>query len=252
MSVTASRIARAVAAREWPDVQRQAKIGRGVFGFSCAGHGGIVAVIGVADLPDAAVEAARAEGLTEFVVFHGGKVYYTAGDGPAPVYKREPLEAWAKDNPSADYFEVWVGEEDCAWATIVYADDSLRDGGVKGGYFSAGITREEVESSCFDWHPEYAGRLLGRPLTAAESSNVARAEWEEAHADCYVTRAAWGSWHENVDEGTVGVVAQRKRDGDEAYFLVSDAEYQAREGSFVVDEARHGSWIGPSKVAMPV
>ena len=43
--IAPSRIARYVAAKEWPEVQSQRKVARGVYRFSCAGHGGLVAVL---------------------------------------------------------------------------------------------------------------------------------------------------------------------------------------------------------------
>jgi hypothetical protein len=67
-AVKPSRIARAVAAGLWPDVQQQTQIATGIYTFDCARHGGVVAVIGVADLPDHAVDVARRLGKIELVV----------------------------------------------------------------------------------------------------------------------------------------------------------------------------------------
>lgn len=251
---TPSTIARAVAAREWPEVQRQVKIGPGVFGFTCAGHGGIVAIIGVADLPAAAVDAARAEGLTEFVVCRPGEICYTSGQSlTAPMYKRSSLEEYAAARPELPAFEVWIGEEDCDWSTILYANDALRVGALSRpghhGYLAEGVTREDVERSACDWNPDYVEAFTGRKLTGADSSTRAREEWKADHAGDYVTDCAYGDWHDNVPEGFVGVSAKRSGDGDERYFLVPKAEYDTRHenacGSFVIDPSRHPEWIGP-------
>lgn len=123
MQVSPSRIARTVAGRVWPDVQVQHKLAKGVFAFSCAGHGGVVAVIGEADLPDFAVQAAREAGLVETVVFQpvGRK---TKIHGPSTHYR--DLVYWGQAN-NFDSCEVWIGEEDCDWATVLLHCPAARE-----------------------------------------------------------------------------------------------------------------------------
>lgn len=168
MGVTPSRVARAVAGREWPDVQVQRWLAPGVFGFTCAGHGGIVAIVGVADLPEAAVELAREHGQTELIVFRPGEVMYSGGS-PAglrtPIYRRESLERWARERRFPT-FEVWVGEEDCDWACIVLANDGIREGGIEARYFASGLTAEDVRGCAERWSGAFV-RELDRLAVAA-------------------------------------------------------------------------------------
>jgi hypothetical protein len=242
MNVTPSRVARTVAGREWPDVQSQHKLAPGVFGFSCAGHGGIVAVIGIADLPERAVELAREHGKTELIVFRPGEAMYCAGSPASmstPIYKRDSLAAWAEQHPNYPAFEVWVGEEDCDWSLIVLANDEIRTGGIAGRYFSETTTEEHVRDSARSWNPDFFTALTGEPATAENSYVVRQREFAETNRENYVTRAAWGDWHPPVPKGMVGVVARREAGGDERYFLVPQEEYDKRNGSFVIDTSRH-------------
>lgn len=139
-------IARLVAGQLWPDVQRQYKLTKGVFAFSCAGHGGIVAVIGVADLPNANVEAARELGMTEIVVNAGANYTSVTRD-------RKALTDYAR---SGGYpcQEVWIGEEDCDWATIALASEQVRTGMSAAGY-SSEIDYEHAYASCRSWNERY-------------------------------------------------------------------------------------------------
>lgn len=117
---TPSAIARTLAAQTWPDVQSQTKLGPGVFEFSCAGHGGIIAVLPAASFPEDAVSIARAHGRTELVV-HGFRRYMTS-----ERYTRESLAEYAERHGFPSW-ECWVGEEDCDWALLVVAKPELAD-----------------------------------------------------------------------------------------------------------------------------
>lgn len=225
-----SRIARTMAGALWPDVQHQQQIAKGVYGFSCAGHGGIIAVIGVADLDESAVEIARREGKTEFVGNYAGRLItserYTKGTFLDMQTMGDRYQVW----------EVLVGEEDCDWAVVLL---SLRDTNAAlasacGKYLSETVTLAEVRNAVRDWNPDFWYGLTGEMPTADESYVVRKREFERDNADNYVTRAAWGDWHKKVPTGFVGVVASRKSDGHERYFLVPSADYQAREGSHII------------------
>lgn len=78
LKITPSAAARRLAGQLWPDVQKQRRLAPGVYGFTCAGHGGVIAVIGKAQLSPAHVAAARDAELTELVVIAPGKTYSTA------------------------------------------------------------------------------------------------------------------------------------------------------------------------------
>jgi hypothetical protein len=156
-----SAVARAIAGKIWPDVQASYTLGRGVYGFTCAGHGGIVAVLGVADLPEDAVNAARKCGKTELVLKVPGR-YMTSEE-----YTRDSLEEYAASH-RWPIWEVWVGEEDCDWALIVLANDKLRLGGIASGYFSESATAQYARENAERWNPEYLAELEGAStLTSA-------------------------------------------------------------------------------------
>jgi hypothetical protein len=150
-----SAIARHVANATWPGVQTSDKLAKGIYWFTCVGHGGAVAALGEADLPDANVEAARTTGRLELVAITPwkGKRYYST----AARYTRESLERWARrhDFPTV---EVWVGEEDCDWAQIAYCSAEMRE----AMRTKLGCSRIS-ERDCFDslrrWNERYLRAL---------------------------------------------------------------------------------------------
>lgn len=116
-ALTPSRIARAYAASAWPDVQSQTKLAPGVFDFSCAGHGGTVAVLDFADLPAELVALARKHSKTEYVGLHGRSLI------TSEQYTRETFERMREHGMPV--FEVWAGEEDCDWSLIALASERI-------------------------------------------------------------------------------------------------------------------------------
>jgi len=76
-----------------------------------------------------------------------------------------------------------------------------------------------------------------------------QAMFEREHHNEYLGLAAWGSWHDLVPDGMVGVFAGRggrlpngQYPNDSAWFLVPEVEYQARPPmpfSFIINEATH-------------
>lgn len=155
--IAPSRVARTMAGALWPQVQSQYKVARGIYGFSCAGHGGLVAVVGEADLPAAAVDVARECGKTELmaVVSNGGnrtKTYTSAR------YTRESLRKMA-EWPWVTLIECWVGEEDCDWATIAYVAPEVISGGIRAGYFSQSADQEYVRGCLEHWNGDFLAKI---------------------------------------------------------------------------------------------
>jgi hypothetical protein len=159
-----SRIARTIAGQLWPDVQAQYRCVPGVYGFSCAGHGGLVAVLDAAKLPAYAVNAARECGKMELVASHprgrGFKTYTTVR------YTADSLRKLALD-PRVTLHECWIGEEDCDWATIAYADPGVVAGGVRAGYFSqsafdGGEGNKYVRDCLKRWNLDFFTRVNGQ------------------------------------------------------------------------------------------
>jgi hypothetical protein len=95
------------------------------------------------------------------------------------------------------------------------------------------------------WYPDAAAKWLKRDILPEESMVLRERIFKAQHASDYVVVSAWGSWQEGVPEGMVGVFATLGESRQEPlwsqgrYFLVSDAEYQSRQGSFVIELDRH-------------
>jgi len=178
---TPSRIARAVAAKFWPDVQVQTKYAPGIFNFSCAGHGGLVAVLGEATFRPEHIELARKHG---YLLPYAAVTKYRDGTGPVSLHLCESITVaaawneWADNLPLAAVLasgEVWVGEEDCEWATIAacspdymagweakvragdgwtFADDAARD-----RYIAEFITGDYPRGVLSRWYPDFLADL---------------------------------------------------------------------------------------------
>lgn len=97
-------------------------------------------------------------------------------------------------------------------------------------------------ASIRDWFPERYEAWTGQPATPENSFKAAEAHFRATHAADFVAVAAFGSWHDRVPEGMVGVAATPggERDIDSVYFLVPAEEYKARgRFGFVVNPDRH-------------
>lgn len=99
-------------------------------------------------------------------------------------------------------------------------------------------------------YPHQWMAVTGEALTPEQSSVLRREAFEREHADDWVTTSAYGSWANWVPQRMVGVHATRggksgHYEGDtfiraeETRWLVPRDEYDAREGKFVIDPARH-------------
>lgn len=90
-ALTLSRVARTAAQAAWPGVRRQRKISDGVFGFTYAGHGGIIAVIGSAPIGGDTVVIADHHGMLERVTFvrsHGRWLSFSTEHYPGAGHRR--------------------------------------------------------------------------------------------------------------------------------------------------------------------
>lgn len=214
---TPSTAARRVAGATWPDVQQQRKVAPGTFGFSCSGHGGLVAIIGEAPLSTEAIARFREKGLVELVAFGRGRSYTTASG-----YEPQGIRDWAAAT-GAKVYEAIVGEEDCDWALLAYESDAIREGMAEEGY-STPLTREEVLTTVERWNPRWLG---------IEPTGPDIAEGEA------VMKAAWGDWHERVPEGRVGVAVEYT-DGRKVYGIVPREAYEGSEqrGSHPISSQR--------------
>lgn len=138
-------------------------------------------------------------------------------------------------------------EEDCAYAAVAV---TFHQG--------AGFSCEAVEiarRTLKDYYPDQYTEAFGEPVTLEESGVLRDRAAFEARRDQLVSVAGYGSWHETVPSGMVGVVAHKGgRDGagrvhgPAQFFLVPEEEYKAaRRNGVVVDPARHPAWSGPKQ-----
>ena len=115
--VVPSTVARHVAGATWGQpVQSQNRLAAGVYSFSTPGHGGVVAIVGVADIAPHALRAARETDRIGMYVNIGGKVCSTAQG-----FTRHSLDGWIAANAAwqGQAFEFWTGEEDCEYASVM-------------------------------------------------------------------------------------------------------------------------------------
>jgi Asp-tRNA(Asn)/Glu-tRNA(Gln) amidotransferase C subunit len=221
-SLTApSALARTVAGQLWPDIHKQYKLGKGVFGFSCAGHGGIVAVVGSADLDPRHVEAARQRGMVELVaeVRRGSKTKRYSSSR----YKRSDLEQLARAEPNAvTLTELWVGEEDCDWATILHGHQQLLEGAKQAGYLTASTTMEDVEETVQHWNERFLAALDPnyQPVSGGQI------EREDEHEQLLQSGAFLRSAALGEADGRVRVTF-RNKGGDQEEHWMSQETYHA-------------------------
>ncbi|HTB50081.1 MAG TPA: hypothetical protein VK701_03820 [Solirubrobacteraceae bacterium] len=225
----ASRIARAVAAALWPDVQSQRKLCRGAFAFSCAGHGGIVALLDEMSLAEGAVRAARECGLIALAarVDHGRscRTYCTAAG-----YDRRELDRLAQSYPDAvELREVWIGEEDCDWATLALVSAAVREGMSRSGYATSEVTQEAAYQTVQSWNEQFLAALYPdyEPLPDGQIAAAARRR-SILDGGGLFARAAWGDWADGVPKGRVRVLFEGK-DGVKRYYLMNNETYDARD-----------------------
>lgn len=135
-------------------------------------------------------------------------------------------------------------EEDCECSIpLVVFDAEIRQYGPD--WLVKSLDEHPPIKTVIGWYPDAAAKWLGRPILPEESMVLRERIFKAQHANDYVVVAAWGSWQEGVPEGMVGVHATLGESRTEPlwsqgkYFLIPDAEYQGRSGSFVIDLARH-------------
>jgi hypothetical protein len=128
-------------------------------------------------------------------------------------------------------------EEDAEWAIVAISFPQL---------FTA-FERRCAERTIKDSWPDAWEAISGTILQAGESREKDRRAFDHAHARDWVVVSAMTSKHES---GFVEVVAtpggKRGPGTEERRFLVPSGEYQVGRFCFVIDEARHQVYGGPS------
>lgn len=128
-------------------------------------------------------------------------------------------------------------EEDCEAAIVIFFFPT----------FFSEKERQEAIASMMNYEWEAWEKHFNVTLKPGQSPGKDRHLFDIENAGNFVGKAAWGSWHEDVPTGMVGVCARRQTDGAEKYFLVPSDEYDQRRFGFVIDESRHQLW--PTKLA---
>jgi len=130
--------------------------------------------------------------------------------------------------------ELWIEsgwyEEDCDWCLVAVAFPLL----FKDSY-------KQALESMRNWHPDRYEKYFGVELKPEESLVKRQQLFDALNVNNFVVTTAWGDWHEKVPAGMVGVLARRKSDGKERYWLIPKSEYIT---PCVVNIERHVEWEG--------
>lgn len=129
-------------------------------------------------------------------------------------------------------------EEDCEWAKVAFGFPEL---------FTA-YERHIAEKTLRDTFPECWEAVQGRFLAPGESFMNDRRIFHEAHAGDWIVISAIRS---DVRRGFAECIATLggDREGSRRRYLVPTDEYRWGPHGFVIDEARHDLWDGPTSFA---
>ncbi|MFT4161084.1 DUF7007 domain-containing protein [Shinella sp.] len=130
----------------------------------------------------------------------------------------------------------WYEEDEC-WAIVA----------IHFPHLFTGFERRCAERTLKDSWPDAWETIFGTVLRPGESRERDRLSFETQHAADWIVIAAITS---DYEKGFVECVATRggKRgpNVEERRFLVPSTEYRVGQFGFVIDEARHRAWDGPS------
>jgi hypothetical protein len=163
----------------------------------------------------------------EGVVFHS-----TSGHGGFHL----SAERNAKVHPLLRHGGGWY-EEDAAWAAVATAWPDL---------FTGLEQRQADETLRHSW-PDAWEAIHGRVLHLGESRFRDAEAFARAHAqDWVVISAIYSDHHPGFTEVVATRGGRRDQQAEERRFLVPSAEYKVGPFGFVIDEARHAFYDGPS------
>lgn len=107
-------------------------------------------------------------------------------------------------------------EEDCCWCVVPL---SFPEAFSPSAYDSA-------KTTLLNWFPDLYEYHFSVKVTPAMSQRRREQVFERESFDKFVPRSAWGDWEETTPKGFVTVLAVRKSDNAERYFLVPDDAYK--------------------------
>ncbi|KJF65675.1 DUF7007 domain-containing protein [Rhizobium nepotum] len=130
-------------------------------------------------------------------------------------------------------------EEDSAWAAVAVAFPDL----------FTGFEWRCAARTLKDWEPDAWEAIFGLVLVHGESKEKDRRAFEQHANDWIVTSALRSDHHPGMTEVIATRGGRRDHGVEERCFLVPSADYKADCFGFVIDEARHAVYEGPSSFA---
>lgn len=141
----------------------------------------------------------------------------------------------AKVHPALRARGGWY-EEDCAWATVAQAFPEL----------FTDLERRCADQTIRDWYPDAWETIHGRPLLPGESREKDRQAFERDHASDWIVISAIRSDHHRGMTECVATLGGDRRAAEQRRYLVPSDEYHLGRFGFVINEARHRLYGGPS------
>lgn len=170
------------------------------------------------------------QGVTVYA--EGVVLHHTASHGGFHLATDRNAKVHSMLRSSDGYYE-----EDCCWAAVAMTFPAL---------FTT-YERRVAEKTLKDCEPDAWEAITGVELAPGDSHEKDRRSFEAVHAGDWIVISALRSDHH---AGMTEVIATRggKRDprAEERRFLVSSVEYAVGRFGFVIDEARHAAYDGPS------
>lgn len=127
-------------------------------------------------------------------------------------------------------------EEDCDWCLVVTAfPECFKDDPQAG---------ESAKETLKAWFPDTYEAWYDVKLKPGESFQRDKEVFMKANANNWIATAAYGSWHESVPEGMVGVCCYLggHRDGTERRYMVTEERYDSRGPQSYVIQADDAEW----------
>jgi hypothetical protein len=141
----------------------------------------------------------------------------------------------AKVHPALRARGGWY-EEDCAWAAVAQALPEL----------FTDYERRCADQTIRDWYPDAWETIHGRPLLPGESLEKDRQAFERDHASDWIVISAIRSDHHRGMTECVATLGGDRRAAEQRRYLVPSDEYHVGRFGFVINEARHRLYGGPS------
>ncbi|MDL2403144.1 DUF7007 domain-containing protein [Rhizobium mayense] len=131
-------------------------------------------------------------------------------------------------------------EEDAAWAIVALTFPDL---------FTT-YERKCADKTIRDSWPDAWERIFGRPLAPGESYEKDAQAFAREHASDWIVISALRSDHHPGMTEVIATVGGKRGERVEARrFLVPSGEYAVGRFGFVIDEAKHATYDGPSSFA---